>query len=289
MMKRIIFVFCVLLMLYSRTAWPADIDYNPKNYDYGDLASATLMTKAWNALENRDYPAVMAYTDRCLKMYSKEALQMQADLDTLPKGDPEHIASYWALNDVATSLFLQAEVYVKLNDFESAERIYNKLIKEYRFGQCWDPKGWFWQPAQAAKMWLKMFEEKNFTGEFSTAPSLVEDAGRALQQRKYEQVIYISDQCIQKYSSIAKKQQHDYDTDHDIAEDQSSFRFYALNAVAEAHLMKGKALFYKGEKEKAMEEFLTIKEQYPAAYTHVRMADRQKVTRMVEYFLSGVE
>ena len=28
---------------------------------------------------------------------------------------------------------------------------YKTLVEKYSFSQCWDPKGWFWKPAVAAR------------------------------------------------------------------------------------------------------------------------------------------
>ena len=37
---------------------------------------------------------------------------------------------------------------------EEATQAYKKLINEYFYGQCWDPQGWFWKPAEAAQQKL---------------------------------------------------------------------------------------------------------------------------------------
>ena len=31
---------------------------------------------------------------------------------------------------------------------------YQKLVDQYYYAQCWDPKGWFWKPAEAAQQAL---------------------------------------------------------------------------------------------------------------------------------------
>jgi len=35
-----------------------------------------------------------------------------------------------------------------------AKKTYNNLVKDYYYAQCWDPKGWFWKPAEAAQQAL---------------------------------------------------------------------------------------------------------------------------------------
>ena len=45
--------------------------------------------------------------------YAGQAKKMQESLTDYPAGTPEEIHAYWALNDVATSLFIQGEAYRK--------------------------------------------------------------------------------------------------------------------------------------------------------------------------------
>src|SRR3989338_7573082 len=82
-------------------------------YNFGDYRSVTLATKAWEALEQGDIEAVLAYTNKCIELYGEQARKMQDELDDYPTGDNQKIFSYWALNDVATCLFIQAEAYRK--------------------------------------------------------------------------------------------------------------------------------------------------------------------------------
>ena len=35
---------------------------------------------------------------------------------------------------------------------------YKTLLEKVSFAQCWDPNGWFWKPADAAKKQVKMLE-----------------------------------------------------------------------------------------------------------------------------------
>ena len=62
--------------------------------------------------------------------------------------------SYWALNDVGTSLFILGEAYRQSDNKEEASKAYKQLIDEYFYAQCWDPNGWFWKPAEAAQQKL---------------------------------------------------------------------------------------------------------------------------------------
>ena len=81
---------------------------------------------------------------------SKRAICKKA-LKTIPGGNKDNIFQYWALNDVGTALFILGEAYRNAGQYEEAAQAYKKLINEYFYAQCWDPKGWFWKPAEAAE------------------------------------------------------------------------------------------------------------------------------------------
>ena len=111
--------------------------------NFGDYRSTTLTTKAWGALASNDIESVLAYTNKCISLYGAQASKMQASLKDYATGSNDEIFKYWALNDVATSYYIQGEAYRTANMKDEAKEAYNKLIKDYSFGQSWDPKGWF--------------------------------------------------------------------------------------------------------------------------------------------------
>ena len=91
----------------------------------------------------------------CMELYAKEAKKMQASLKDYPANEPkEETEKYWALNDVGTCLFIKGEVLLKKKDTAGAKAAFRELLKEYKFAQTWDPNGWFWKPAEAAKQKL---------------------------------------------------------------------------------------------------------------------------------------
>ena len=124
--------------------------------NFGDFRSSTLATKAWTALAQNDIESVLAYTNKCISLYAAQAAKMQANLKDYVTGSNDEIFKLWALNDVATSYYIQGEAYRAANMKDEAKEAYNKLIKDYSFGQTWDTKGWFWKPADAAKEKLNM-------------------------------------------------------------------------------------------------------------------------------------
>jgi hypothetical protein len=117
--------------------------------DYGDMKSVTLTTKAWQSLDAKNYPAVAGYTQKCIDTYKDQAVTMQKSLkEAAPK---ETAAQEWALNDVGTCFFIQGKALDDSGDKKGAMASYKFLADNLSFAQCWDTKGWFWKPADAAR------------------------------------------------------------------------------------------------------------------------------------------
>jgi hypothetical protein len=124
--------------------------------DYGDFSSQVLTTKAWDALAASNHTAVDAYVAKCLELYADKAAGMQA---TLTEAAPSDKAKdYWALNDVGTCHFIRAQSKEARGDTTAAIADYKAITEKYAFAQCWDTKGWFWKPADAAKAKIKSLE-----------------------------------------------------------------------------------------------------------------------------------
>lgn len=120
--------------------------------DFGDHSSATLTSKAWEALGAGKTKLAVVYADKCIGMYRKQAEDMQKDLKEFAPTDPPEAASkYWALNDVGTCLFIKGEALMKLDKKAEALAAYKELLEKLGYAQCWDTRGWFWRPAEAAK------------------------------------------------------------------------------------------------------------------------------------------
>jgi hypothetical protein len=127
--------------------------------DFGDYKSSTLATKAWHALESNDLASVKAYTQKCIDTFGPQALTMQAALSEPPDTkDKEKVFANWALNDVGTCYFILGSALEKNGDKKGALEAYKYLAEKLPFAECWDTKGWFWKPADAAKGKLKALE-----------------------------------------------------------------------------------------------------------------------------------
>lgn len=124
--------------------------------DFGDASSQTLTTRAWKALEEGDVEATLAYTTKCRELYAAEASRQQADLEDFLPAERGHDA--WALNDVGTCCFIEGQAHEKADKKADAVAAYKRLVQEFGFAQCWDQRGWFWQPAAAAQDRLEALE-----------------------------------------------------------------------------------------------------------------------------------
>ncbi|MCC5842683.1 MAG: beta-glucanase precursor [Verrucomicrobia bacterium] len=124
--------------------------------DFGDHSSATLTGKAWEEYGRENFEMAMAYINRCKELYLKTAKEQQASLSDFAPAEKAH--DYWALNDVGTSLFIEGQLLEKQGKIKEALEAYKVLVFELGFAQTWDPKGWFWRPAEAAAARVKQLE-----------------------------------------------------------------------------------------------------------------------------------
>lgn len=128
-------------------------------YDFGDQGSATLTQKAWQAFEANDLAAVLAYTGRCFSLYEIAAVEQQNGLtEPVPVSNPEAVHAKWALNDVGTCYFVLGQALERAGKPAEAIKAYKTLVEKLAFAKCWDTKGWFWSPADAAKGRIKALE-----------------------------------------------------------------------------------------------------------------------------------
>ena len=124
--------------------------------DFGDSSSVTLAGKAWKASAGKDYPELFAYTRRCVELYGEQGKSMNAALTGF---EPEPTAAkQWALNDVGTCLFIMGKAYEELEMYSEASATYRTLAEDFTYSQCWDPKGWFWHPADGAARKAEKFK-----------------------------------------------------------------------------------------------------------------------------------
>ena len=257
-MKKVISAVVFLLVV-------AGIIVGPKTaaaYNYGDFRSETLTTKAWQALGDSDLEAVLAYTNKCVELYAEPAKKMQSSLNEYPTGSNDEIFAFWALNDVATSLFIQGEAYRKAEQKEEALGAYKKVINEFSFGQTWDTKGWFWKPAEASKEKVSMIESgSNLDFGDYTSSFLTTQAWKALGSDDADAVNVYTDKVIQLYDDKAKAMQESM-TEYAWESKDDIFSKWALNDVGTSLFIKGEAYKKAGDFKKAKEAYTKLVDNY---------------------------
>lgn len=231
-------------------------------YNFGDYRSETLTTKAWESLKEGSLDAVLAYTNKCIELYTGQAKKMQSSLGGYPTGANDLIFSYWALNDVATSLFIQGEAYRKADKADQAKEAYRKVVNEFSYGQAWDPQGWFWKPAEAAKEKLAMLESgsKLDFGDY-TSSFLTTQAWKALAENNVEAVLAYANKVLELYESKAKEMQGSL-TEYPWESKEKIFTYWALNDVGTSLYIKGEALKKNGKNKESQEAYQKLVDEY---------------------------
>lgn len=125
--------------------------------DFGNFSSETLTSKAWQAMNAKDYETAKAYANKCIEMYQAQAVEMQKGLSQ-PATEKEEVFKSWALNDVGTSYFILGQALEAQSKGKEAIAPYKFLVENLSYAQCWDAKGWFWKPADAARERIKALE-----------------------------------------------------------------------------------------------------------------------------------
>ena len=230
--------------------------------NFGDYRSSTLATKAWKALAQNDIESVLAYTNKCISLYGAEASKMQAGLKDYASGSNDAIFKYWALNDVATSYFIQGEAYRAANMKDEAKEAFNKVVKDYSFGQTWDTKGWFWKPADAAKEKLDMMAAGvNWDFGDYTSSTLAQKAWAALAANDLKAVEAYSNKAVNLYAGKAKEMQASL-KEYPWESKEKILSYWALNDVGTALFILGEAYQNAGKKEEAAKAYKRVVNEF---------------------------
>ena len=143
-----IFLFLLLSIL--------TIDYRLSTIDLFAVdrpSSGELIVNAWHAHGIKDkqhYEETLKVTQQLIDLYKDEADKTQASLRDFPKGK-EAIEAVSILNDVATAYFIQGECFRDQVKNEEAIKAFKVVLAQYCYAQAWDPRGWYWKVAKAAK------------------------------------------------------------------------------------------------------------------------------------------
>lgn len=99
--------------------------------DFGDRSSATLTTKAWKALEGKEYADAIAYAKKCVELYKDKAVEMQKELkEPAPTDDDKAASKKRALNDAGTCLFITGQALEKQDKGADAIKSYAEQTRQ---------------------------------------------------------------------------------------------------------------------------------------------------------------
>ncbi len=234
-------------------------------YEFGDYRSATLIGKAWVALNAGDIEAVLAYTNKCIELYGEQARAMQKDMKEFVTGEPKMVHAKWALNDVATALYIQGEAYRKANMKDEAAEAYKSIVDNYGFAQTWDPKGWFWKPAEAAKEKVAMIEsgvDLDF-GDY-TSTHITQKAWSALAANDLDQVLAYVNKNNELYAKKAQEMQKSL-TEYPWENKEKIFSYWALNDLGTDLFILGQAYQNAGKEKEAKETYQKLIDEFSFA------------------------
>lgn len=115
--------------------------------------------KAWDAFNANHYEEAIRHADECIREFRGAANRKQAELasakspvppvGTVSESEKTTILARGLLNDVATCYFIKGRAAERLERVAEARSAYKDAMT-YTYARCWDPKGWFWSPAEVA-------------------------------------------------------------------------------------------------------------------------------------------
>lgn len=231
-------------------------------YNYGDYRSETLTIKAWQALSDRDLNAVLAYTNKCISLYSAEASKMQKSLSEYSTGD-QKIFSYWALNDVATCLYIQGEALRRVKRMDEAKAAFNRIINEFSYAQTYDVnKKTFWKPVDGANDSLYMIDNNlDLNYGDMTSNFIVQQMWQALHDNNLGAVIGYDMKLEHLYGQEAKNMQRAL-KDYSTGGNDEIFKYWALNDVGTGMFILGEAYRMSNKNDDAIKAYNKIISDY---------------------------
>jgi tetratricopeptide (TPR) repeat protein len=220
------------------------------------VSSAALAQQAWKAFEKGQYDQVLTLADECASRFAFRAQKQQSLLKAVPPA--EKAFNYSALNDVATCIFLKGKALRELRRNVEAKTVFQDIIREYRFSQCWDPKGWFWKVAGAAQDQINCIDFNIDFGDY-TSETLTAKAWKAYVAHRYEAMELYVRKCVELFGADAKKMQATL-SDYPLKGQESDY--WALNDVATCLYIRGKALQKQGHNKDAAVVYREILDSY---------------------------
>ena len=241
--------------------------------------SYQVAAKAWDALAKKDWDGATQLADRAVKTWGRQARNMNRELQTLPKGDA--VKTFANLNEVGTCLWIKGEALRQEGDPTAAMITYKTLIAQYEYAQAWDNKGFWWQPAEAARKRLAKFKAAginitvNLTETPTTKPTLPTNGGSAteayqvtakawaaLEKRDWDGAVAHADRAVQVWGKNVRKINNSLKTYPKGADVK---KYANLNEVGTCVWIKAEALRLKGDKTRAVTTYKQLVDDYKYA------------------------
>jgi hypothetical protein len=125
-----------------------------------DPLNVQLTTAAWSAFNEADYAQAIVAAERCASEFRGVADREQTRLEiarvpdppvgSVPSSEKAVIFARGPLNDVATCFWIKGSAAQATGQAALAKEAYLAAAR-YTYARTWDPKGWFWAPAQDAR------------------------------------------------------------------------------------------------------------------------------------------
>jgi len=117
--------------------------------------SSEYIKAAWDAYNANKFPEAASLAQECISKWETKAKEQQSALTQAPlngqvtEDQKKAIQANWALNDVGTAYFIKAQALEKQGKTDEAKKVYEQTAA-FPYARAWDPKGWFWSPADEA-------------------------------------------------------------------------------------------------------------------------------------------
>lgn len=230
-----------------------------QNIDFGDYKSENLTKSAWKAFKSNKNKKAFIYIDKCIEIYDKTAKEQQASLNSFAK--KKTAFNYWALNDVTTCKFIKGKILLKQKKKEKAKKLFEDILNNYQFAQCWNPKGYFWKVADAAGDELLMIKYNIDFGHYKSN-ELTGKAWQAFEAKNYKVLDIYTNKCIKMYQKHAKAQQKRLKS---LPTGDDVHKNWALNDVATCYFIKAKGFQKQKKNDKAKKIYNKIIKLFPYA------------------------
>ncbi len=120
-------------------------------------AQHSALPSAWSDFNTGKYQEAIKAADKCIDDYANTANKTEADLEAktapippngpVPPEQKNEILSRGPLNDAAACYFIRGRSSQNLKRNKEAIAAYDAGCK-LKYARVWDPKGWFWSPAE---------------------------------------------------------------------------------------------------------------------------------------------